>query len=68
MIEYVLYATKKKAEDWEEEVIAVDTKPATPEEMAAIVNVLNRKGYNRIRVARIDLSKPPQFGRNVLNI
>ena len=68
MIEYVLYATKKKAEDWEEEVIAVDTKPATPKEMAAIVNVLDRKGYNRIRVARIDLSKPPQFGRNVLNI
>ena len=68
MIEYVLYATKKDAEDWQEEIIAVDTRPATPEEMVKIVKVLNRKGYNRIRVAKIDLSVAPKFGRNVLNI
>lgn len=68
MTEYVLYATKKGDEDWQEEIIAVDTKPATDSEMTEIRRILEAKGYNRIRVAVVDLSQPPSFGRSVLNI
>lgn len=68
MTEYVLYATKKGKPSYMEEIIAVDNKAATDAEMVEIKRILTAKGYTRIRVAAIDLSVAPVFGRNVLNV
>lgn len=66
MIEYVLYATKIGAEDWQEEIIAVDTKPlASKAQLEEVKQILATRGYDRVRVATIDLSKPPNWKATV---
>ena len=64
--EYVLYATKIGAENWEEEIIAVDTKPlASKAQLEEVKQILATKGFDRVRVAAIDLSIPPNFAKTL---
>lgn len=65
MTEYVLYATKVGARDWEEEVIAVDTRPMHEGELKLARLVLAEKGYDRVRIAAINLSVAPDFAGTV---
>lgn len=60
--ETILYAVKQGDPDWAEQVIT--TKPDQIEQAKAWAQA---NGFNRFRVAEIDLDLEPDF-RNVLNI
>jgi hypothetical protein len=55
--ETILYATRKGNESWQEEIITTDEKRIPAARAWAEAN-----GFDRIRVARIDLRVPPNFG------
>lgn len=64
--EYVLWATKKGAESWEEELIT--TAPMTAEGKAKIEKATDwakGQGFDRIRVSTNDSSVAPDFSKVV---
>ena len=63
MVEYVLYGTKVGKKDWQEEVLAV--RPYKFEITPELEKVTKKDGYNRLRIAKIDLSTPPDFRKIV---
>ena len=58
--EYVLFGVKIGDEDWQEVVISTNRKHFDKAKVWATAN-----GYNRFRIAIIDLSKPPDFRRTI---
>ena len=60
MKEQVLYGTRKGDEDWQEEIIS--TNPEAFNEAQAWAT---EQGFNRFRIAEIDLSTPPDFTRTI---
>lgn len=58
--ETVLYGLRVGAEDWQEELIT--TNPLKIEEATAWAKT---QGFDRFRVAHIDLSQKPDFGKTV---
>lgn len=64
--EYVYYATKIGDPDWKE-VIAISGRPEklTPERLAKVKAAMKKDGYDRLRMAKIDLSTAPDFGGSV---
>jgi len=63
VVEYVLYGTKVGKKDWEEEILAV--KPFEFEITPKLLALTKRDGYDRLRVAKIDLSTPPDFRKTI---
>ena len=63
----VLFGVKVGAEDWQEEVLT-EVDDGYKIDMVAAEELAAKLGYDRLRVAEIDLSAPPEFGANVLNI
>jgi len=63
MTETILWGVRVGAPDWDEEILT--TKP---EHIEPVKEWAARNGFDRFRVARIDLSVPPDFGKSMLNI
>lgn len=62
MKEYILWATKKGAEDWEEDLIT--TVPMTPEGKAKLEKArtwATQQGFDRLRVSTNDSDTAPDF-------
>jgi hypothetical protein len=65
MIETVLYGLPKGAtERYEEELLLTN---ATPEKIKQVKMLAARDGFHSFRVAKIDLSAPPDFAKAVLS-
>jgi hypothetical protein len=64
--EYVYYATKIGDPDWKE-IIAISGRPEklTPDQLAKVKAAMKKDGYDRLRMAKIDLSTAPNFGGTV---
>ena len=58
MTEYVLWATKDGAEDWDESIIATRN---SREELAPAIEWAQKNGFHNLRVASLDLSQSPDF-------
>lgn len=56
MIVKAVYATKIGDEDWQEQFLT-----DKPDRIEAAQEWARRNGFDRIRVAEIDLSKPPDW-------
>lgn len=69
MKEFILYAVKAAAADWEEEIITVVPSSAAARDKILAASAWARaNGFNRLRVSSLDLSAPPPvFGANLLN-
>lgn len=59
----ILLAVKIDNEDWQEQLITEDEDRIDDAKKWAENN-----GFNRFRIAEIDLSRPPNFGSELLNI
>ncbi len=63
MKELVLYGKRKdRAEDWHEEILLTN---ATPEKIERVKALAARDGFESFRIAEIDLSTGPDFGKAV---
>ena len=58
--EMVLYGVKAGDEDWQEQILST-----APENFKRIKELAAKDGFGRFRVARIDLTAPPDFGKTV---
>lgn len=58
--QYVLFGTRKGAEDWQEELITENEESIKPAMAWAAAN-----GFDRLRVAKIDLATPPDFRKTL---
>ena len=63
--ETVLYGLPEHATEQYEEILLLSN--ATPEQIERVKVLATRDGFHSFRVARIDLSMPPDF-RKVLNL
>lgn len=57
----VLWAVKIGAPDWAEDVITEHE-----DQIEAASAWAKANGYDRLRVAEVDLGSPPEFGRNLI--
>lgn len=60
MVTKVLFATRVGAEDWQEQLITEDESKIEAASAWAKAN-----GFDRLRVATIDLSEPPDFRKTI---
>jgi hypothetical protein len=61
--ELVLYGKRKdRTEDWHEEILLTN---ATPELIEKVKILASKDGFESFRVAEIDLSTTPDFGKTV---
>lgn len=60
--ETVLYGTRKGDAEWQEELLLSN---ATPELIERVKVLAARDGFERFRVATIDLTATPDFGGTV---
>ena len=58
--EILLYGRKETDEEWQEEILS-----SQPENFERVQVLAARDGWGHFRVARIDLSKPPNFASTV---
>ena len=59
----VLFAVKIGDADWQEQLITEQSEHIKAASDWALAN-----GFDRLRVAEIDLNSAPQFGANLINV
>lgn len=67
MKEYTLYAVKIGAANWAEDLITVMTPAELESKLPRAAAWARANGFDRLRLAVVDLSAPPVFGANLLN-
>ena len=64
-VTYVVWGRQEGAEAWQEELLA---ERPTLSSARDVVRIAEGDGWVGCRIARMDLSVPPTFGANLLNI
>lgn len=59
-IEKILFGVKAENEDWQEELISTN-----PQAFVAAKKWASKQGFNRFRVATINLTEKPDFSKTI---